>query len=392
MSTPAQASVRNRKRQVVESLVTLGLFFLILAVPLVLVGLGIGRDNAILKNGEYRLPAPRPAVPRSVSAAVAFPWAWEDYWRDAFPYRGPMIHLQARARYGWLGANAPRQIFLKDGFVFGYGAINAYRGKSGWSDAEVDDFLKILLCKREFFQRQGVAYYFVLAPSREGFYRDLFQGVFHLPEKHALKAKIEARMAPEIRRFFIAPDETMREARSRYPDRPLFFKRDNHWNQWGRAVAASAIVRFLQADFPRLPPLDPAEIPFVAAPEDQSFWANVRLLGLDFDTFPAPMTVMAAPEWAEQYRRLEAAASRSPLKLVYASDSFMEILADRSPEILSFGAVKRVGGWPELGSPVACQKVLAEHPDVVLESVDVAGLALGKLYFEVNAPWLAADP
>lgn len=392
MDSSAPTSPRRQKWRAVECLATLGLFFLLLAVPLALVGLGIGRDDAILKNGEYRLPASRPAMPLDMPAVVAFPWAWEDYWRDAFPFRGPLIHLQAHVRYGLLGANAPRQIFLKDGFVFGYGALNAFRGKAGWSDGEVDDFLKILLRKREFFHRRGVAYYFVLAPSREGFYRDLFQGVFHLPEKHALKAKIEARMAPEVRRFFIMPDETMQEARVRYPDRPLFYKRDNHWNQWGRAVAASAIVRFLQADFPQLPPLDPAAIPFVAAPEDESYWANLRLLGLDFDTFPAPMTVMVAPAWTEEYERLAAETNRAPLRLAYASDSFMEILSDRSPEILSFAAVKRVGGWPELGSPAASQKILDGHPDVLLESVDVAGLALGKLYFEVNAPWLESPP
>ena len=133
-------------------------------------------------------------------------------------------------------------------------------------------------------------------------------------------------------------------------------------------------------------------MPVVVAPEDQAFWGDVRMLGLRFaDLAPVP-TAMAAPAWTDEYRRLAAATNRCPLALAYTSDSFMEILSDRSPEILSFGRVTWLGlsQFDRLNSPANCRPALELEADVVLE-----GKALGALdfadYLRKNAAWLAAD-
>ncbi len=371
---------------------TCALFLLCLFTPLVLNERGIGRDEKIMREWEFRVPSPRPAFPLEKAAIVAFPWQWDTYWSDTFPHRSPIIHFQAYVRYRMLGANAPQKIFLRDGFVFDLKEIDQYRGKRILKVEELDAFLRILRAKREFFRKAGIAYYFVLSPSRVDFHRDVVPAAFRLPDQNVWSAQIRERLSPDVREFFIMPDAAMRAAQARWPDRPLYYKRDGHWNQWGRIVAASAIVQCMQKAFPSLPPLDPADVPVVAAPEDQAFWGDVRMLGLAFDALPSVMCTMVAPAWTEQCRRLAADKNRCPLSLAYTSDSFMEILSDRSPEILSFGAVAWLGlsQFDRLNSPANCRQALDLHPDVVLE-----GKALGAIdfadYLRKNAAWLTTD-
>lgn len=371
---------------------TCAAFLLLLGAPLAMVQFGLGRDEQIMRDWEYRLPSPPPPWPRTPADALAFPWRWDAYWSDAFPYRSRLIQLHASVRYRLLGANATNKLFLADGFVFDLKDIDQFRGKAGPSPEQLDAFLRILRAKRDFFRKAGRAYYFVLAPNRVDFHRAVVPAAFRLPEENALAARIRERLTPELREFFILPDAALRAAQARWPDRPLYYRRDGHWNQWGRIVAAAAIVQFMQKDFPALPALDPAAVPVVVAPEDQAFWGDVRMLGLRFaDLAPVP-TAMAAPAWTDEYRRLAAATNRCPLALAYTSDSFMEILSDRSPEILSFGRVTWLGlsQFDRLNSPANCRPALELEADVVLE-----GKALGALdfadYLRKNAAWLAAD-
>lgn len=374
----------------VDAVATCVLFLLILSAPLVLNGLGIGRDDRILVQAEYRNPSPKPAFPRGISVAMAFPAQWDDYWRDAFPHRGLWIRLQADVRHRMWGANGMESLLLEDGYVFGLAHIRSYRGQIMPSDVDIDRFMEILRLKRAFFQKAGIAYYFVMAPSRIGFCRDLFHETFHLPERHALAVRIDERMSDDVRKYYIAPDAALYEARVRHPDRLLFYKRDGHWTEWGRTVAAAEIVRRLRVDFPALPPLDPEAVPFVTEPEDQSFWYDLRALGVAFDVFPIPKVEKASPRWAEEYRRLEATPGRSPYSMVYASDSFLKILSDRSPEILSFSSVKRLGDFQAvLGSPAACRQVLEARPDLVIESIYI-DVWMRWNYLEINAAWPSA--
>ncbi len=391
MNPEFQSSSAYPRRKAVETVATCAFFLAALFTPLALSGAGLGRDDRILSQSEYRKPSPRPAFPLGIAEGMRFPWQWDDYWRDAFPYRGPLIRVQAHVRHRTLGANGLESIFLEDGYVFGLAHIDRYRGKIMLRDGEIDRFLEIIRLKREFFRKAGISYYFVMAPSRLDFCRDLFRGAFRLPDRHVLSTRIDERMPEDIRKYYIVPDGAMREAQARHPERLLFYKRDCHWNEWGRTVAAAEIIRFLRAEFPALPPLDPEAVPFVSVPEDQEFWYDLRALGVAFDAFPVPMIEKTSPAWTEEYRRLQADRSRSPLTMVYASDSFMEVLSDRSPEILSFASVDRAGTWENiLGAPAGCRQVLDAKPDVVLESIYIDALTTWR-YLEKNAAWESAE-
>lgn len=339
------------------------------------------------------MPSQCPGVPRSPGAVLSFPWQWEDYWRDIFPYRGPMIHAHARMRYRTLRANGQDIFFRPDGYIFNMIEINCYRGQTTRTEAELDQFLELVHRKHEYFRQRGIAYYFLLAPSRTTFLRDRLADLFELPDEHAFLARIKARIRVGDDKAFIFPDAVMHEYQARYPDRPLFFKRDNHWTHWGRAVAAAGIVRHLQGDFPSLPRLDPTQIPFVLEPEDQSFWAYMRLLGLEFSAIPPPPSIRVAPEWAGLYNQLASTPGRSSFTLLYASDSFMEILSQHSPEILSFASASRM---VDIGvkSPASSEAVVARHPDVVLESVVIDALASHHYegFMKNQAAWFVDSP
>jgi hypothetical protein len=131
----------------------------------------------------------------------------------------------------------------------------------------------------------------------------------------------------------------------------------------------------VRRDFPDVPPLDPLVIPFEKAPEDASFWSYVRILGVGFDTFPAPDTIKVTPAWSRSYDQLAAASNRASLTMFYASDSFMEILSKQSPEILSFASAERMVTM-SIKSPTSSRAVINRDPDIVLESVFIDALAV----------------
>ena len=358
-----------------------------------MVNIGIGRDEKVIKNSEYRNPSPKPKFPLSRASILAFPLQWDEYWRDVFPRRGSFIYLHAYIRYILLAANAPGSISLENGFIFGLWNIDPYRGRDLRTDREVDNLIKLIIQKHKFFEKAGIAYYFVLAPSRIRYYRNILPKYFELPDQHAMTTKMLNRMPPEMTKYFIMPDARMLEAQVQYPDRHLFFRRDNHWNHWGRAVAASAIIQFLQTDFPELPSLNLEQIPFVVEPEDRSFCIEIRRLGVNYDLFPVPLNIKVDPSWERKYKAMQSdPRGRSLLKMAYVSDSFMEILADQPPEILSFSYVKRLKD--SISNPATLQKVLDDKPDILLESVYIDALAIRQFYkpfMERNADWLSLD-
>ncbi len=386
-------SIRPDKCVNPEALATCLLFVIILFLPLVLAGLRIGRDDAILKNGEYRLPAPRPAFPFTLADSLAFPWGWEEYWRDIFPFRGDLIRWHAGFRYGVLGANGANIILMEDGFVFSLEEINCYRGKSARSDAEIDQFLDLVRRKRNYFRKEGIAYYFLLAPSRITFLRPRLADYFTLPDHHATQARIMARLPDDLKDVFILPDDVLHRYQDQFPERPLFFRRDNHWTHWGRTVGAAALVQAVRRDFPSVAPLDPLAVPFVQAPEDQSFWAYLRLLGVGFDRVPPPPTLHIGREWPRQYAELAEQSGRAQYHLFYSSDSFMQILAEHSPEILSFSEARRLTTL-SIKSPDSSRAVVEQRPDILVESVFVDALA--SRYYEGfmknNAGWFPDAP
>jgi hypothetical protein len=127
--TDSPAKGNFRRIQAVDDWATSVVFLILIIAPLILSALNVGRDETIMKNGEYRMPAPHPGLPRSPGALLAFPWQWEEYWRDVFPYRGRLIHLHADVRYKKLRANSQNILFMEDGYVFNQNEIDFYRGR-----------------------------------------------------------------------------------------------------------------------------------------------------------------------------------------------------------------------------------------------------------------------
>ncbi len=368
-----------------EAALICGVFFLLLALPLALNRAGLGREYRILRDSEFRQPARQPQRPRSWAAAGLFPAQWDAYWRDAFPFRGRLIQLQAAVRHRFLRANGRLSIFLDDGFVCDLETLDRYRGRITLDDRKLDAFIELLRRKRRFFEEAGIAYYFVFPPSRIEFHRDRFPAALRLPAQHHLLARILARMPAEVRQYVIVTDDAMRTAHARHPDRRLFYRRDHHWSDWGRTVGAAEIVRFLRRDFPELPPLDPDAVPFVLAPEGREYWYDLRRLGVPFESFPEPRIEKAAPAWADLHARLAAEPARRSLRMLYVSDSFMIILSAHSPEILSFAVAER----RQIGfhKPALARRILPERPDIVLESICVEALTSWG-YLEKNRAWL----
>lgn len=387
----ARSNGRNSRLRRLDDMATSLAFLVLMVAPLIMAAGRVGRDSAIFQNGEYRLPAPRPNLPVSPADMLAFPWRWDEYWRDIFPFRGGFIHLHADIRYKKLGANDQTALFFDNGYVFSIEEIDYFRGRVGRTDEELRRFLEMVRRKQVFFRNHGIAYYFLLAPSRVGFLRDVLEQSFALPPDHALKVRLAELMPEDMRLYFIFPETVMHRYREQFPDRPLFYNRDNHWNHWGRVVGAASLVEHVRRDHPDLPPLNPLDVPMTEAPEDASFWAYLRLLGINFDAFPPPMTVMITPAWREEYRRL-AASERHGLTLAYSSDSFMEILSDASPEILSFASATRLETI-SIKSPETSKAVLSIRPDILVESIVIDALSsrFYEGYMTNHRKWLDDD-
>jgi alginate O-acetyltransferase complex protein AlgJ len=302
------------------------------------------RNSKATAGDENRSLAARPPLALLMSRPHRFARVFKAFFNDQFEARDRLVLINSMVRYWVLRtASNPAVIPGKHGTLFYAGEetfpghnmgneLVQYRRTHPLSPAELEKLRDLLERRREWAASLGAKFLFVIAPDKSTVYPD------HLP------SRINRLDAPSATDQLVAylRDESSVDVLDLRPkliaarrQRPVYLKRDTHWNDYGAFAGYEAIALRLRALYPSIEPLrlsqtKPTDVPFTGDLAkmlnlgEQLAEGRVLLTPVPQRSgkIPFPLDGKSVPTWLAPPEATRVKGSKLPRALVY-HDSFM---------------------------------------------------------------------
>jgi len=199
---------------------------------------------------ENRVPAVFPKWPGVASDLQPFIAGLESWFNDHFGFRKTLVRLHNRWKVKLFGESPSSDVLTgRDGWLyFGSGMmIDNHLGVRLFSAEDLVSWQTLLETRRNWLEKRGIAYVFVVAPNKETIYPE------HLPEwmvgsgretkLDQLVAHMRAHSTVEVLDLRSMLIEAKKTALTYYPT-------DSHWNDFGAFLASRALVEVVGRQLP----------------------------------------------------------------------------------------------------------------------------------------------
>ena len=232
----------------------IALFLALIYVP-TLVGLAAG-DRFKNANLENRTLAEPPAL--SLDALGELPGDFEAYYADNQPFRDQLIYARALMNKALYDRDvSDKVIFGKDGWLF-YASvtdgapIDSYRGEDQFTNMELRRIADSLVRTRDDLRKIGCDFVLFIAPNKERVYSEYMPDRYGAPsESYGVKQLVRFLRQRTDLKVVYCHNEIM-QAKQDFPDLPLYFSNDTHWNDIGSYIGTRALMRALGCELPAL--------------------------------------------------------------------------------------------------------------------------------------------
>ena len=230
------------------------LFLALLYVP-ALASL-IAGDRIKSANLENRPLAQWPTF--SLENISKLPHKYELYYDDNLPFRDQLIFVRALINKTLYNRDIRQEVvYGKDGWLF-YSArsdgdaIADYRGEDLFTREELRQISVDLRKTRDALKKQGSDFVLMIAPNKERIYSEYMPDRFGAPaEEYAAKQLVDfLRKHTDLK--VIYPYEALMQAKADFPDVPIYYARDTHWNGVGAYVGTRELLSALGIQIPPL--------------------------------------------------------------------------------------------------------------------------------------------
>jgi hypothetical protein len=212
-----------------------------------------GLDRSVAPN-ENRKLAEFPKY-STLSAPGPYLAAFDQFFQDHFGFRKQLVHWNVHWKQKFFNESPVRMAMQgRDGWLYwaSEGMLENYTGKAQFSQADLQNWQKLLETRRAWLAQRGEKYIFVVAPNKESIYPE------YLPEwvvKSGAPGKLDQFLA-HMRAHSTVPVLDLRPSLiAAKKDGPTYFTTDTHWNSFGGFIAYQQIIHALQPQMPGLQPL-----------------------------------------------------------------------------------------------------------------------------------------
>lgn len=229
-------------------------FLALIAIPGI--GLALGVDRSNVSEAEMRELATLPALTWDWQVVAGF----QQYFSDHFSFRSRLIHAQAWLLLNVFGASAsPTVIPGRDGWLFyaDDGGLEDWTQAEPFTDAEMEVWRQVLEARRRWLARQGIPYFFVIAPDKQMIYPELMPASLQRMRADYRADQLIAylRAHSDFRVLDLRPVVLAHK----HDGEPLYHRYDTHWNDRGGLVGYQEMIRGLRQWFPEMRPLTRAD-------------------------------------------------------------------------------------------------------------------------------------
>ena len=246
---------RHRKIYKADRLILILVFGLAIYIPFLT---GIIQKDKVSSGVEKRNLVTRPAAPRSIEELVSFPARFNEYYSDHFGLREPLTR-----RYFKLSNKLGRQSSVddvtvgQDDWLFlgsmrpgytGYGdPIGDAMNVNLFTEKELEDFTSSVMAIKNWLNKQGIEYIYVIAPNKHTIYFDKLPN--YISKKNTFSATDQ--LVDHLRNNTDITVIDLRPALlAAKKTRQLYFKSDTHWNHYGANIAQFTLMKEVHKLFP----------------------------------------------------------------------------------------------------------------------------------------------
>ena len=181
------------------------------------------------------------------------------YYNDRFFFRAPLIRFYNKIKCQWFNVSGvPKVIIGKDGWLF-QARKNEEPGTPGYfpsvqpfTSRQLEEWGRLVEQRRQWLARRGIDYLLILVPDKSSVYPEYlpdslrpFYGRSRLPQ-----------LADYLKKNSDVPVLDLGEVlRASKKERPVYYKTDSHWNEYGAWAAYGEIVTTLSPPFENVAPL-----------------------------------------------------------------------------------------------------------------------------------------
>lgn len=225
------------------------LLLLPLVLPEGLSLLGVAQGT---RGVENRRKTPLPPVRLARQDFKAYASQLTKAYSDNFPFRDFMVRtwnvLSMAVFQEWPSEDVVQGL---DGWFFFKSEVKDWLGVDLYSPAVLADAQAVLVQRRDWLAKQGIAYLAVVAPNKESIYSEFLPlGIHKLSPITRLDQLAQAMREAGIPFLDLRPTMMNAKAVNR-----AYSKTDTHWNSWGAFEGSRAIVEALSQKFPAMKPL-----------------------------------------------------------------------------------------------------------------------------------------
>lgn len=205
-------------------------------------------------NRENRNYAAFPEI--RLAQIDSFPGQFDDYFNDNFHFRGELLDLNNFIKLNlYKESPHPSVIMGKKGWLFIQKYLNSYSSEVTFSSQELIDFRNLYTERTQWLKNRGIRNYIFIIPSKFNVYPEYLPNSVYKKSLVSKKEQfIEAtRSIDNLKVIDLEP--FLLDEKTKSPTH-LYYKTDQHWNEYGAFIAYSKIIEVLHNDFPEVSLVD----------------------------------------------------------------------------------------------------------------------------------------
>jgi alginate O-acetyltransferase complex protein AlgJ len=225
-------------------------FIAFLCFPFINNRLGLLSD---IPSFENRKLAEEPEA--DINSLDKFPLPYENYYNDHFSLRNRLItcyNLYTITFYR--KSPLPDKVTIgKDNWLFSVSEeMDSYTGRNRFTEAELRAFKEELEYRQNYLRARNCSLYFMVVPCKASIYGEKI-GYEHMRfNDQSWGEQLNEYLKRNCSVKTIDVFDSLRVAKKRFP---VYYKLDNHWNEFGSFFTANAVIGEMRKDFPVLRPL-----------------------------------------------------------------------------------------------------------------------------------------
>ena len=257
----------------VRKIILFILFIAVITLPLLEYGLNISKEY---ENTENRNKAPLPKF--NINLLDPFPAQFDSYFSDNHNFRGDLLLLNSMFKFNILNMSLVKHVVEgEDGWLYTTKYIESYINKRLLTNIELDSLHSIYTQRSKWLSDRGIKQYIAIVPVKAQVYPEFLPEQF---KNRSAVTKTEQFIEtlediPNLNIIYLKDAIVSEKEKSDYN---LFYKTDQHWNEYGALIGLRELIHKIKKDFPEVSEIEVDNYVFDTVSTDGLGLAKVLML------------------------------------------------------------------------------------------------------------------